>query len=267
MKKMFFLTLLILVLPFAAIGILLFYNINVFDNPDFWYGYMAFFGTVLLGAVALAQSHKANRINDRLLDMQEELQRFQIKEKAACVDIAPVIIDKQRNYFVVNDDETENEFDVVNQQYEYFFFLDCPDVNREKGKLFNMVFELKNISNNVLKEIYIEDLKVFDIITNASDVAEEKENIREYIYEDSQGYAQCLVRPNETVKICLKIDMDEYDMTNESFCVNFNLSTMSVYNVIFSENVTLQRNNVVDTKDRVFVKIDRCYFVNMPEAV
>lgn len=270
MKKSFIvlLSLFFLILPFIAIEtVFLILKINIFDNPDFWYGYMAYFGTVALAAVALVQNYNANVINDRLLNMQEELQRFQIKEKAAPVDIKPVVLDSEREYFIVNDNDYSEEFDVVNQQYKYFFFTECFNVNRENAKLFNVVFEVKNISNNILKEIYIDDLKIYDIITNASDVSQEKEEIREYVYKNTSEYAQCLLRPNESIKICLKINMDEYDMTEESFNINFNFSTMSIYNVIFSENINCFRNNVVDTKDRMYMNIERCYFENMPEAV
>ena len=40
---------------------------------------------------------------------------------------------------------------------------------------------------------------------------------------------------------------------------------ISIYNVIFSTNVTLFRNNVVDIVDRVYVIIDQCNFQNMLE--
>lgn len=270
MKKAYIiiLSLFFLVLPFIAIElVLLIFKINIFDNPDFWYGYMAYFGTVALASVALVQNYNSNVINDRLLVMQEELQRFQIKEKAAPIDIKPIILDSVREYFIVNDDDYCEQFDVVNQQYKYFFFMECPNINRENAKLFNVVFEVKNISNNILKEIYIDDLKIYDIITNASSVSQEKEKIREYIYKNTSECAQCLLRPNESIKICLKIYMDEYDMTEESFNINLNFSTMSIYNVIFSENVNCFRNNVADTKDRMYMNIERCYFENMPEAI
>ena len=64
------LSLLFLLLPFIAISIVYFTaKINVFNNPDFWYGYMAYFGTVALAAVSLWQNENANMINQRLADM------------------------------------------------------------------------------------------------------------------------------------------------------------------------------------------------------
>ena len=45
-------------------------NINVFDNADFWYGYMAYFGTVVLAAVSLWQNENANQTNKRMMEQQ-----------------------------------------------------------------------------------------------------------------------------------------------------------------------------------------------------
>lgn len=231
-------------------------------------GFEALLGTVILGLVSVYQNEKANATNERLMDVQEEQQRFQIKEKAAPVDITPIILDQERNYYVVNDDDFFDEFDVVNQKYKYFFFMDSPGVVREKDKLFNMVIEIENISNTVLTEIHIDNLRIYDIITNATGVSLEKKSILEYTYaNDSEQMARCLLKPHEKIKLCLKIAMDEYRMSEESFRVNFDISTMSIYNVVFSANVTLFRNNVVDATDRVYVTIDRCNFLNMPEAV
>ena len=231
-------------------------------------GFEALLGTVILGLVSVYQNDKANATNERLMEMQEEQRRFQVKEKASPVNIIPIILDKKRKYYVVTDDDFSREFDIVNQKYEYFFFMDSPGIVRENGKLYNMVIELENVSDIVLTEIYIDNFKVYDIITNATGVCIEKENIREYNYDNSsEQMAKLLLKPHEKIRLCLKIHMDEYRMDEESFHVNFDLSTMSIYNVIYSANVTLFRNNVIDTVDRVYVSTERSYFVNMPEAV
>lgn len=60
-------------LVFPLLVILLVYlicEINIFDNPDFWYGYMAYFGTISLAAVALWQNENANRTNKRIMIQQ-----------------------------------------------------------------------------------------------------------------------------------------------------------------------------------------------------
>ena len=72
MKKSFIVVsaIFFLILPIIAIlAIYFIFAINIFDNPDFWYGYMAYFGTVALAAVSLWQNENANLINQRLADM------------------------------------------------------------------------------------------------------------------------------------------------------------------------------------------------------
>lgn len=68
----FFIASIIVILPVIAIGILyLFWSKNLFDNPDFWYGYMAYFGTTCLAIVSLWQNENANIINERLNELQK----------------------------------------------------------------------------------------------------------------------------------------------------------------------------------------------------
>ena len=73
MKKstLILLSLFALFLPLIIIGVV--YLMNgpfIFDNPDFWYGYMAYFGTVSLAAVALWQNENANQTNKRMMEQQ-----------------------------------------------------------------------------------------------------------------------------------------------------------------------------------------------------
>lgn len=57
----------ILCFPLVVIGVVyLSLSKNIFDNPDFWYGYMAYFGTTFLAIVSLWQNENANRINRNL---------------------------------------------------------------------------------------------------------------------------------------------------------------------------------------------------------
>lgn len=47
-------------------------DINIFDNPEFWYGYMAYFGTVSLAAVSIWQTQKSYDISNRMLKIEED---------------------------------------------------------------------------------------------------------------------------------------------------------------------------------------------------
>ena len=83
MKKVLIplMSVLLLLMPFIVILVVYFVaQINIFDNPDYWYGYMGYFGTVVLAAVAVWQTKEANDISQTLLEIE-------IDKKTPCVDI------------------------------------------------------------------------------------------------------------------------------------------------------------------------------------
>jgi len=95
-----------LFLPIIVIGIVyLMKGPNIFDNPDFWYGYMAYFGTVSLAAVAFWQNESANLINKRLADMS-------CKEKIAY--LVP------KKYQIIRGDMFEFEFFKRGNSFGFF---------------------------------------------------------------------------------------------------------------------------------------------------
>ncbi|WP_270645480.1 hypothetical protein [Merdimonas faecis] len=76
---------LVLILPFVGIGVArCFFGKNIFDNPDFWYGYMAYFGTVSLAIVSLIQNVNTKEINDKFMiqQLRQKLGYFDLKEES-----------------------------------------------------------------------------------------------------------------------------------------------------------------------------------------
>lgn len=72
-----------LLFPLIVIMIVYFVkSIKIFDNPDFWYGYMAYFGTVLLAGVSFWQNENANITNKRIMNQQlrQKIGYFDLKE-------------------------------------------------------------------------------------------------------------------------------------------------------------------------------------------
>lgn len=60
------LSVLVLILPFIALTVAwILFHINIFDNPDFWYGYMGYFGTVILAGVAVRQTQKVSILSQK----------------------------------------------------------------------------------------------------------------------------------------------------------------------------------------------------------
>lgn len=69
---------LVLLLPFIALLlVLIFLKKNIFDNADFWYGYMAYFGSVVLAAVAMYQAQKSNKLSEKF-DEMNALQNYSL---------------------------------------------------------------------------------------------------------------------------------------------------------------------------------------------
>lgn len=55
----------VLLMPFVLMLIAFFIiNINIFDNPEFWYSYMGYFGTVMLASLALWQNQAFKSENE-----------------------------------------------------------------------------------------------------------------------------------------------------------------------------------------------------------
>lgn len=78
----------VLILPFIGIGVArCLFGKNIFDNPEFWYGYMAYFGATLLATVALYENVKVDEIN-RILTIQQLRQKigyFELKKEKEIV--------------------------------------------------------------------------------------------------------------------------------------------------------------------------------------
>lgn len=82
-NKVLFVGLTVLILPFGGMLIArIFWQKNIFDNPDFWYGYMAYFGTVSLAIVSLLQSIKTEEISNNFMEQQlrQKIGYFELKE-------------------------------------------------------------------------------------------------------------------------------------------------------------------------------------------
>lgn len=74
----------VLILPLLAVVFAyIAFNKEICDNPEFWYGYMAYFGTVLLAIVSLIQNMNANENNDRFMEQQlrQKIGYFELKKE------------------------------------------------------------------------------------------------------------------------------------------------------------------------------------------
>lgn len=82
-KHILLITISMLILPLFLIAIAwVVFNKFIFDNPNFWYGYMAYFGTIVLASVSLWQNENAKETNERMTQQQlrQKIGYFSLKE-------------------------------------------------------------------------------------------------------------------------------------------------------------------------------------------
>lgn len=82
-KHILLITISMLILPLVLIAIAwVVFNKFIFDNPNFWYGYMAYFGTIVLASVSLWQNENAKETNERMTQQQlrQKIGYFSLKE-------------------------------------------------------------------------------------------------------------------------------------------------------------------------------------------
>ena len=72
---------------------------NVFDNPDFWYNYMVYFGSVILAGVAMFQTQKSNKLSEKF-DNMNSLQNYSVAK--CCQDFKLRILDKNTDHLTVS---------------------------------------------------------------------------------------------------------------------------------------------------------------------
>lgn len=177
----------IIVFPFlGGVVAFVFFDKNIFDNPDFWYAYMAYFSTVFLAIVALLQNANAEEANKRFMMQQlrqkvgyfslqeatEERKRINqygeisvsdkkmnigLKNVGEDIILNPRITSLRINGKVV---ECPCSLNVVFKMETIFFQFDFEKKNQEKDikVLFDIMME--NISGVVFKQHFSVELEL-----------------------------------------------------------------------------------------------------------
>lgn len=201
MKKLFFSAITILLLPIVAISILLFTKRNVFDNPDFWYGYMAYFGTVILGAIAVWQNISAQKTNERLTKENNNLQKIIVQKTLPIIKVES--ISSHSSTFVstiANVPETKNTFSISRTYKErqansvvrqLLVNIDTAQNDRCFQKLVSL--KIINISDAFVRHIAIDQIEI-------SGYAKEFDSIVCYNQVAGNGFSD-LLAANDAVEI------------------------------------------------------------------
>lgn len=168
MKKLLFCTIAILLLPIVAISILLLFGKNVFDNPDFWYGYMAYFSTVILSTIAVWQNINAQKVNEKLTKENIYLQEIIVQKTLPIVKVeflstqpsatisATGYDPAQKNSFSIS--RTYNERESRHVVRELCVYIDT--AQRKNNFKKEVSFQIRNISDSFIRHIEIESITI-----------------------------------------------------------------------------------------------------------
>ncbi|MDO4170585.1 MAG: hypothetical protein Q4D45_11890 [Lachnospiraceae bacterium] len=133
-KTVIFVGIFVLILPFWGLLIAWgFFGKFIFNNPDFWYGYMSYFGTVSLAIVALLQNINANEINNRFIIQQ-------LKQKIGYLNLKQI----------------ENEHSKVNKYQELQvgqFYNATGKIEQTKDKI--LAIWLNNVGEDIILNLNI----------------------------------------------------------------------------------------------------------------
>lgn len=140
---------------------------------------LSLFGTTFLSFVAISQTSKANETNDKLLKLNEDLQKSNDYQfKLSNQDSYPVLtadgftsdIDVQaEQYFELGN--WQNSFETNLENGTVFVNVDCRKSEVAEAKAFSMAgFSLKNNSNSKIKKIKIYKLDLHYPLNNIRNV-------------------------------------------------------------------------------------------------
>lgn len=164
-------TLIILAIPIAAIYVLFRFNINVYDNPDFWYSYMAYFGTVILGAIALVQNINAQKANKKLSEDNIRIQNIMAQKLLPIVRVdtaktyhsvspqsRPLSFPETTRFISTRQDSTADQDKQIQKVYVN---IDVEDGVPAYVK--QVTLNLVNITDAIIRSICVDDIVVTGI--------------------------------------------------------------------------------------------------------
>lgn len=144
----------ILLLPFAAVIIaLIIWQKNIFDNPNFWYGYMSYFGTVVLAGAAMFQTQKSNKLAEKF-DEMNTLQNYSFARSTKGCTLQILHHDHSRITWGGNHKKDAGAIILI----ENFEYLHTESIDRLNEYVIELIF--KDFSKAAIKsfEIVVEQM-------------------------------------------------------------------------------------------------------------
>lgn len=246
---MFKLGILILFLPFIFLCLVrCLLGINIFDNPDFWYAYMTYFGTAFLSIVAVWQNKKAQVVNEKLTKENNDLQKIMSQSLTPAVTI-DFIETKPMKFEVssVQDFPKREQCSIIRMykgnDVENIFQQVIVNVDAENQPFSKkeVILKIKNISDSFIRHISIDDIRIvgykdyFDSIVCKNT-------------EKGIGFGG-LLRPNDTLDIKVLFYTNDttktqlWDDSAAGISFILYLTNISMYDIEFPEYIEIQVTN------------------------
>ena len=230
----------ILCFPLVVIGVVyLSLSKNIFNNPDFWYGYMAYFGTTFLAIVSLWQNENANETNRSMSEKNLYYQKVVSQKLFPIVCVKDVLAST-----CVAVSARELEYDCPPKACTFDRYTVCKDSNI-RDEVLAINFDIDNIQDSN-KTTYKKTIHLS--ICNSSEAP-----IRHILVEDIAilGYKgefntrrcqnktlgngfSCLLSPNESLPLTIDIFF-----ANDSVLKMYDNIRGGVGIILFLENTTI----------------------------
>lgn len=168
MRKIIFGGIFVAILPIIVISAaLICFKKNIFDNPDFWYAYMTYFGTACLAVVSLWQNENANKTNQRLSEENLYYQKVTSQKLYPIIGIRNLISSKCEEISHIHDELPQIQtFNRHARSKNSMFWeqvvsinLDCENKENDFYKK-TLSFNICNLSDAFIRHILIDDILI-----------------------------------------------------------------------------------------------------------
>lgn len=261
MKRIMFGTIVMLMTPFIVICVLLFFEINVFDNTDFWCEYMAYVGTIILGYIAVYQNKKAQEVNERLAKENNLLQKISVQRLLPILEIKDINVSNtigrykdcylDKNTILVVESVDSNNRDIqIKANIES---------QRSDGRYLKTVrLKLDNISENIIRQISVDRIEFPGFKICNENIA----NVVCYGNEEYKFISELLL-PNKSIDVTIEIYFSDdrykkfWEFHDETSVGEFEmcmyLTNTSISDVKYKEKVRIKK--AVGFKEKIMYKI------------
>lgn len=208
-------------------------------------------GTLFLSYVTITQNEKANDTNDKLLNLNKDLQKTtELQSKLSNQDNYPMIYAENISFIFndINPDNDDNSWGLAEKREKIYFSdfynlvrysLDCSS-NKTFGKCTNITFELINKSKSKICEIKVKKIDSiyplkFEVETNF---------VHSTILKENDKFKCNFLLYHES-------DVGDVDHTKTMLFVKFTMEIKLVTGVVFEEELYVTNANFSEPHSRI----------------